>query len=100
MIFIFSFAMMVAVLWEITEFSIDRVFNSDMQKDTIVTEINSTLLSSDGTVVKKKVESMKFGDITIYGYIDIGLYDTIEDMMCAVFGSLLFIILGRVKEAF
>lgn len=99
--FIFSFAMMISVLWEITEFSIDRLFDSDMQKDTVITEINSTLLSSDGTsVVKKEVSSMKFGDLLIDGYVDIGLYDTIEDMICAIFGSIAFIIIGKVKEAF
>ena len=26
------------------------------------------------------------------GYIDIGLYDTIEDMICALIGAILFII--------
>lgn len=99
-VFIFSFAMMIAALWEITEFSIDRLFGSDMQKDIIITEINSTLLSDDGALVKKKIDNMKFGDIIVYGYVDIGLYDTIEDMVCALFGSLLFIIIGKVKEAF
>lgn len=100
-LFIFSFAMMVAALWEITEFTIDRIFSIDMQKDTIVEEINSTLLSSDGkSVVNKKISSMKIGDTLVNGYIDIGLYDTIEDMVCAVVGSLLFIIIGRMRNYF
>jgi len=91
---IFCFAMMIASLWEITEFSIDRLFDKDMQKDTVITEVNSMLLSNDGkSVVKKKIDSMIIGDYTINGYLDIGLYDTMEDMICAVFGSLLFIIL-------
>lgn len=100
-IFIFSFAMMVASLWEVTEFSIDRFFDNDMQKDTIITEINSSLLSTNGkAIVKKKIENMRIGEYNINGYIDIGLYDTIEDMICAVFGSLAFIVFGRLKRVF
>lgn len=100
-IFIFSFAMMIAALWEITEFSIDRLLDKDMQKDTVINEINSMLLSDDGeSIVKKKISSMNIGEYTTYGYIDIGLYDTMEDMICAVFGSIIFIIIGKVKEAF
>ena len=41
MLFIFSFAMMIASLCEITEFTIDIVFISDMQKDTVITKIKS-----------------------------------------------------------
>lgn len=95
-IFIFSFAMMVAALWEITEFSLDRLFGIDMQKDTIITEINSVLLSEDGkTVINKKISSMNIGEYTVKGYIDIGLYDTIDDMVCAILGSFLFIVVRK-----
>lgn len=98
---IFSFAMMVAGLWEIFEFSVDRILDRDMQKDTVIAEINSVLLSEDGkTIVNKKINSMVIGDYTINGYLDIGLYDTIGDMICAVFGSILYIIIDRIKEAF
>lgn len=96
---IFSFAMMIAGLWEITEFSIDRIFNVDMQKDTIVNEINSVLLSGDGKmIIRKKIENMNIGEYSINGYLDIGLYDTIEDMICALFGSLLFIFIYNKKK--
>lgn len=99
MTFIFSFAMMVAALWEITEFSIDRLFKIDMQKDTVISEVNSVLLSSDGeSVVRKEIKKMKIGEYTVDGYLDIGLYDTIEDMICAVFGSILFILMYKMKE--
>lgn len=95
MFFIFSFTMMIAALWEITEFSIDRIFSSDMQKDTVISEINSTLLSDDGrSVVKKDINRMKIGNKVFNGYIDIGLYDTIEDLICAVGGSMIFIIIS------
>ena len=100
MLFIFSFAMMIAALWEITGFTIDRVFNSDMQKDTVITEVNSKLLSVDGKkVVKKTINKTIIGDDIIRGYIDIGLYDTIGDMICAVVGSIVFIGILNLKEA-
>ena len=35
----------------------------------------------------------------IDGYIDIGLYDTIDDMICAVGGSIIFIVIYKLKEA-
>ena len=94
--------MMVAGLWEITEFSIDMVLDKDMQKDTIINEVNSILLSNDGnSIIKVKVNSMSFGDVVIDGYLDIGLYDTIEDMICAMFGSIIYLVLDRrrIKEA-
>lgn len=97
---IFSFAMMVAAMWEIAEFSIDRVFNVDMQKDTVVSEINSVLLSNDGkTIINKKINSMRIGEYNVDGYLDIGLYDTISDMICAVVGSIIFIIMYKLKGA-
>lgn len=99
-LFIFSFAIMMAGLWEIFEFSVDNIFDRDMQKDTVITEINSVMLSSDGnTVINKKIRSLTIGSYTFNGYLDIGLYDTIWDMICAVFGSLLFIIIYKLKEA-
>lgn len=102
MLCIFSFAMMIAGLWEITEFSIDRLLDKDMQKDTVINEVNSMLLSSDGnTIVKVNVDNMSIGGTIIDGYLDIGLYDTIEDMICAVFGSVFYLIIDRrrIKEA-
>ncbi len=101
MLFIFSFAMMIAGLWEIFEFSVDRILDKDMQKDTVITDINSILLSEDGkSIVNKRINSMCIGDYIINGYLDIGLYDTMVDMVCAVVGSILYIIYCKVKEAF
>jgi len=99
---IFCFAMMIASLWEITEFSIDRLFDKDMQKDTVVNEVNSMFLSSDGnSIIKVNVDSMSIGGTILDGYLDIGLYDTVEDMICATLGSIIYLIIDRrkIKEA-
>lgn len=90
-IFIFSFAMMIESIWEIFEFSMDRLVGSDMQKDTIVEKINSTYLGSGIRINSVVVNDIDFMD-RFGGYIDIGLYDTIFDMMCTVMGSFIFII--------
>ena len=77
--------------------TIDNVFNKDMQKDTVVNNITSTLFSQDkNKAIKKEINSLYINNIDFIqeygGYIDIGLYDTMEDMICALLGALLFII--------
>lgn len=95
-IFALSLSMAIAAVWEITEFTIDRVLNKDMQKDTILTTITSSLLSEDNNITKKEITSLYVNNIDYIakygGYIDIGLYDTMEDMICALIGAILFII--------
>ena len=79
--------MTVGVLWEFFEFGMDQFFGTDMQKDFLVSAINSVTLNPDGlnSVVHLPVESlvvngqdwMQFPG----GYIDIGLIDTMKDLM-------------------
>ena len=100
-LFVFSVAMMTAAMWELTEFSIDRIFNVDMQKDTVINEVNSVMLTSDGRGVGHvMVDKMRLGNIVFEGYLDIGLYDTMYDIVCAGIGSIILIIIYRIKEAF
>ena len=71
-----------------------------MQNDTIINEITSTYFSTSGdTPVKLKVNDVIVDGISFYskygGYIDIGLYDTISDMVCALVGSGIFIIIFK-----
>ena len=97
-LFIFSFAMMCESIWEIFEFSTDRLLKTDMQKDTIINEITSCYLSEDKdtptTIVVDNVvvNNISFTD-KYNGYLDIGLYDSISDMSCALLGALIFIII-------
>lgn len=95
-IFAISLSLSIAAIWEITEFTIDRVLNKDMQKDTIITTITSSKLSSNNNIEKKEITSLYVNNIDFVakygGYIDIGLYDTMEDIICALIGSLLYIL--------
>lgn len=97
-LFIFSFAMMCESIWEIFEFGTDHLLKTDMQKDTIINEITSCYLSENKdtptTIVVDNVvvNNISFTD-KYNGYLDIGLYDTISDMSCALVGALIFIII-------
>ena len=93
----------IGAAWEFFEVSGDLLMGNDSQKDTIVTTIHSDML--DG-VSLGEVETITDIDYTIIvmeegetmviedGYLDIGLYDTMEDMMCALIGSLVFVVWG------
>lgn len=96
LIFSFLFAMTSAAIWEITEFTIDRIFHQDMQKDTIIQSITSNIFSpNNDEPITKNIEHATINNIDLTkmygGYIDIGLYDTIEDIIAASFGSIVFI---------
>ena len=93
-LFIFSLAMMTESVWEIFEFSMERVIGTDMQKDTVIRNINSTYLSENIYVDKVMVNDIDFMD-RYGGYLDIGLYDTIGDMICTVVGSFMFIVIMK-----
>lgn len=94
------FSMTVGVLWEFFEFSADRILLTDMQKDTVITEFSTSLpeITEEGARVHK------FRDITsvtvdgetldIDGYLDIGLYDTIEDLFVNFVGAVVFSVIG------
>lgn len=97
-LFIFSFAMMCESIWEIFEFGTDHLLKTDMQKDTIINEITSYYLSENGdTPTTMVVDNVVVNNISFTdkynGYLDIGLYDTISDMSCALVGALIFIII-------
>lgn len=95
----FCFSMTIGVLWEFFEFGMDRFFGLDMQKDTIVHSITSVMLDPtnknipvtiDGiTSVAVNGQELGFG-----GYLDIGLYDTMEDLFVNFIGALTFSVFG------
>ena len=95
----FCFSMTIGALWEIFEFSVDRLFMKDMQKDTIVSAITSVTLDptrrnipitiSGITDVAVNGESLGLG-----GYLDIGLYDTMGDLIVNLIGALVFSVIG------
>ena len=96
----FCFSMTVGVLWEFFEFGMDYYFGTDMQKDWIVTAINSVKFHPEGLneVIHVPVESLVVNGedwLARYGgYIDIGLIDTMKDLQVNFIGAVLFSIIG------
>ena len=102
----FCFSMTVGVLWEFIEYGMDKTFNTDMQKDRIVTTVSSTLLNEEGKnqeeVIKDIEKTIIYGTlngkksaITIDGgYLDIGINDTMKDLIVNFIGAVVFSIIG------
>lgn len=95
----FCFSMTIGVLWEFFEFSMDWLFATDMQKDTVVTAIHSTYL--DPTAKNVVIHLTDITDVTVNGqslnlggYLDIGLYDTMEDLFVNFIGAVVFSVIG------
>ena len=95
----FCFAMTVGVLWEFVEFAADRIFLLDMQKDTVVHTISSVMLDETNRnipIVIQGIQSVTVNgtDLGLGGYLDIGLYDTMEDLFVSFLGALIFSTIG------
>ena len=95
----FCFSMTVGVLWEFFEFGMDRLFQMDMQKDTVVQSITSVMLdptNSNTPVTIDDIHSVAVNgtDLGFDGYLDIGLYDTMEDLFVNFIGAVTFSIIG------
>ncbi len=93
----FCFSMTIGVVWEFFEFSMDQLFGMDTQKDTIIHAINSVSLSADGSMTTFKDISQVIVDGTVLpisGYLDIGLIDTMQDLMVNFIGATVFSVFG------
>ena len=99
----FCFSMTIGVLWEFCEFAFDNPFGMDMQKDFILSSVNSFTLDPDNIQtcisIKDIVETRIItADGTTYfvdgGYLDIGLTDTMKDLFVNFLGALTFCLFG------
>ena len=99
LLFAFAFCLMIAVFWEIYEFSLDHLStNYDMQEDTIVNNIYSFYLYPGYDHLNtEKIEGIAYTVLynadgeEIYriegGYLDIGIYDTMMDILWCTFAA-------------
>ena len=95
----FCFSMTIGVIWEFFEFGMDVIFLKDMQKDTIVYHISSVMLdktNSNIPVIIDGIHSVAVNgqELGLGGYLDIGLYDTMEDLFVNFIGALVFSLIG------
>ena len=102
----FCFSMTIGVIWEFFERAMDAFFMFDMQKDTITDIISTVYLHPDGrnvpVVVNDITQTVISGvmngtaqDIVIPGgYLDIGLNDTMQDLLVNCIGAGVFSVIG------
>ena len=94
----FCFSMTIGVLWEFFEWGVDSLMAKDMQKDTIVQAIHSVTLHPEGRNIPVHVKDI--ADVILVhsdgsqtplgvgGYLDIGLIDTMSDLLGNFIGML------------
>ena len=95
----FCFSMTIGVIWEFFEFGMDQMFGVDMQKDAIVHSISSVMLDPTHTnhvihlndITQAAVNGH---DLGLGGYLDIGLIDTMEDLIVNFIGAVVFSVFG------
>lgn len=95
----FCFSMTVGVIWEFFEFGMDIFVGTDMQKDTVLSAISSVMLHPDGknipVVIQGITEVRVNGEVlNVGGYLDVGLYDTMKDLIVNFVGALVFSVFG------
>ncbi len=95
----FCFSMTIGVLWEFVEFFADNVLMLDMQKDTVVHTIRSVAL--DPTMTNTVVTVEGITDVIVNGeslglggYLDLGLRDTMIDLIVNFIGAAVFCTFG------
>ena len=103
----FCFSMTIGVMWEFFEFGTDRILRYDMQKDVIVDTISTVKLDPEGknkavivdniekTIIQSKDKEGNIKETIIEGgYLDLGVDDTMQDLIVNFIGALVFSILG------
>ena len=95
----FCFSMTIGALWEIFEFSVDNLFHKDMQKDTVIQQITSVALDPTNRNIPITISNIQ--DVVVNGeslglggYLDIGLYDTMGDLIVNLIGAVVFSVIG------
>nr|WP_072515103.1 hypothetical protein [Ndongobacter massiliensis] len=100
----FCFSMTIGVLWEFLEYSGDQFLGMDTQKDTVVHEIHSVMLDpqQQGHVVSLEGitdTAVIYADghqelLGLGGYLDIGIHDTMKDLLVNFAGAVVFSFIG------
>ena len=95
----FCFSMTIGVVWEFFEFFMDSFFNMDMQKDTVVHAIHSVMLDPSMSNRVYRISSINEvlingNALPVNGYIDIGLIDTMMDLIVNFVGAFIFSVFG------
>ncbi len=98
----FCFSMTIGVLWEFFEYLADTVLSTDMQKDTVLRALDTVSIPNaigekvtHITGIRETQIILENGEIiTVAGYLDIGLFDTMGDLFVNFIGAAIFCVIG------
>ncbi len=99
------FSMTVGACWEMFEYAMDGAAGFDMQKDTVVQQFQSVTLDPTQTNIAVPVRDVQATVIELAdgetvriegGYLDIGLHDTMGDLIVNLAGAVTFSVFGFV----
>ena len=103
----FCFSMTIGVMWEFFEYGADQILKYDMQKDAIIDTISTVKLDPEGknkavvinniekTIIRSKDKDGNLKETVIEGgYLDLGIDDTMQDLIVNFIGALVFSVLG------
>lgn len=104
----FCFSMTIGVLWEFFEYTMDKFFLTDMQKDWLINDVSSVLLNPSGlntpivikdvtkTVISGTVDGVTQDWVIDNAFLDVGLVDTMKDLIVNCIGAVIFSIIGLI----
>jgi hypothetical protein len=98
----FCFSMTIGVLWEFFEYAADLLLHTDMQKDTVRFFIDTVSLphaagervTHIADIEKSVIYTASGQVIEMAGYLDVGLADTVEDLLVNFIGAAIFSVIG------
>lgn len=102
----FCFSMTIGVIWEFFEYLMDQFFLTDMQKDWLMKDVSSVLLNPSGlndpivirdvtkTVITGTIDGVEQDWVINGAYLDVGIVDTMKDMIVNCVGAVVFSIFG------
>lgn len=94
------FTISMAAVWEFYEYAVDNLVGNDMQKDTYVYHMYSYLLADNVGKMQHipAIESVSLNGEMLKGYIDIGLHDTMIDMILESLCGLIYVLYYVAKK--
>ena len=92
-IFALCFSMALSVLWEFYEFGVDSLLGMDTQADTVIHSIQSHMLNPElgeiSGITDIQDVSINGESLALGGYLDIGLIDTMMDLLLEALGAVI-----------
>ena len=106
LIFAICFSLAIAVVWEIFEYGCTTLLGLDMMEDTYVNSISSYVLAGTHAqtvelngITKTIIHYGNGQTFTINGYLDLGLLDTLEDMIICTIGTAVFAVIVALSRS-